>query len=87
MKGIFVGETEEEILSKVKAHPDTWEDITSQLEGTAEYYQGITGITDERREEMEDNDEFDPDLITMDMITSLYHDGDSTDGYTLMEAI
>lgn len=34
-----------------------------------------------------DDDPIDENSITIDMITSLYHDGDSLNGYTILEAL
>lgn len=67
----FTGETEEEILEKLKKS-EHWEDIINRLSD----------------EEFIDNFEGNkPNNITMDNVTDLFHDGDSEDGYTLIDAI
>lgn len=71
VKACFIGETEEEILGKLKLS-EYWEDIVDRLKDD--------GVIDRSMEE-------DIDLIKMDDVTSLYHDGDSEDGYTLLDTI
>ena len=68
----FIGETDLEIIKKLKKNQDYWQDIMDRLnegedENTEEYVL--------------------PDDVTMYDITDLYHDGDSEDGYTLIDAI
>jgi hypothetical protein len=73
VKDCFIGETDEIILEKLK-NSEYWEDITNRLI----YDQYPDFDDDEKIAEKE---------IILENVTDLYHDGDSEDGYTLLEAI
>lgn len=69
VKDVFIGVTDQEILGKLEK---------------SRYWAGITDrIANGLDEEEADAKSNEP--ISMDEVTSLYHDGDSQDGYTLME--
>lgn len=76
VKACFVG-TEEEIFIKLKAS-SYWEDITTRIvdENLDEAY---------IEEGWQVNDE--KDITLQQIIDNLHYDGDSEDGYTLLEAI
>lgn len=69
VKDVFIGVTDQEILGKLEKSR-YWAGITDR----------IAGGLDEEEADAKANEP-----ISMDEVTSLYHDGDSQDGYTLME--
>lgn len=79
VKDLFIGETDEEILQKLRSS-EYWEDIVERLV-----------VPEEEAVFEEGDDEEDPyirseDQITLDEIhCSLHHDGDSQDGYSLFK--
>lgn len=74
VKAVFIGFSESEIFEKLKVSK-YWEDISSRTE---DYW----SEWDE-----ENRGGFDESKIAFDDVTSLYHDGDSIDGYTILEAL
>lgn len=75
VKACFVGEDEKDILEKLKSSI-YWEDVTNRLvdESLDEEDLGGWQVRNE-------------DDISIERITGyLYHDGDSTDGYTLFDS-
>jgi hypothetical protein len=71
VKVCFIG-TEKEILEKLKKS-EYWEDITDRS-------------IHEKDPDFDDDVDITEENITLDNVTDLYHDGDSEDGYTLLEA-
>jgi hypothetical protein len=77
VKGVFIGFTKDEILSKLK-ESKYWENIIGRLE------EEFVPVSDE--DDIEGR-EFKIDDIDLDTVTELHHDGDSEDGYTLIQTI
>lgn len=84
VKSVFIGETNEEIISKLKADPGI-----SNMWGTFTAWSDIVDRTvvdtEVDSDSLDDGVITSEDQITMEHITDLYHDGDSEDGYTLLE--
>lgn len=72
---VFIGETDEEILAKVKAR-EHWDWLKEDIE---EYW--------DKYDDGGNEIPFSEDKITMEDLTDIHHDGDSSNGYTLLEAI
>lgn len=73
VKDCFIGETDEIILEKLR-NSKYWEDITHRL-----VHNQDLDLDDDELPTEED--------IALENVTDLYHDGDSEDGYTLLEAL
>lgn len=79
VKACFVGETDEELVEKIMAS-EYGDDIAERV------------AQDKEAEDDEDEDEDTPVTtktytITVNDIASLYHDGDSVDGFTLIDVL
>lgn len=76
VKDVVVG-TDKEIL-QILRNTTYWEDIVARLrsDGSLNYHNLSAPRTD-----------FDEREVTLEMVTTLYHDGDSEDGYSLLESL
>ncbi len=75
VKEVFTGETEAELLEKIKKWED-WPYLEKEIEENWDEWSG---------EEMDEEIPFSEALITLEHITQFTHDGDSSDGYTQIQ--